>query len=93
MIKYACKNSITQQYYYPFVTHPRFKFWAYDRIRRHRALAQSKIFLQQNLGDAALTISELKEHLKNGSSDSIMKRMTAYSSNITGSDSYWYVLY
>ena len=50
---------------------------------------QSKIYLKQNLGDASLTINELKEHLKNGSGDSIMKRMTAYSSNITGSDSYW----
>ncbi len=33
---------------------------------------------------------ELKEHLTNGKSEQIMKRMTAYSANITGSDSYWY---
>lgn len=41
------------------------------------------------LGDANLTIQQLKDHLKEGNADQIMKRMTAYSSNITGSDSYW----
>ena len=93
LLKYATKHTKTSEYYYPFVQHPRFKFWAYDRLRRHRALEQSKIYLKQNLGDASLTISELKQHLTNGNGDSIMKRMTAYSSNITGSDSYWYIIY
>ena len=40
-------------------------------------------------GDANLTISELKDHLLNGNGEKIMQRMTAYSANITGSDSYW----
>ena len=89
LLKYATKHTKSDEYYYPFVQHPRFKFWAYDRVRRHRALEQSKIYLKQNLGDASLTINELKQHLNNGNGDSIMKRMTAYSANITGSDSYW----
>ncbi len=39
LLKFACKNSMNE-YYYPFATHPRFKFYAYDRLRRHRALDQ-----------------------------------------------------
>ena len=35
---------------------------------------------------------ELKEHLNNNQGEQLMLRMSAYSANITGSDSYWYVL-
>jgi len=41
-------------------------------------------------GDAVLTMAQLKEKLINGQSEMLMKRMSAYSANITGSDSYWY---
>ncbi len=50
LLKYATTHTETNKLYYPFVVHPRFKFWAYDRLRRHRALDQSKIYLKQNLG-------------------------------------------
>jgi len=43
LLKYATKNTKTNELYYPFVQHPRFKFWAYDRLRRHKALNQSSI--------------------------------------------------
>ena len=89
LMKYASKDS-KNNYYYPFASHPRFKFWCYDRIRRHRSLEQSKVYLKQNPGDANLNISELKAAISNGDSSQLMKRMCAYSSNITGSDSYWH---
>jgi len=115
LLKYATKNAVDNQLYYPFVQHSRFKFWAYDRIRRHRALNQAKIYLKQNigkinitkifkyffrliylintpsLGDANLTVKELKDGLTNGNGEMIMKRMSAYSANIIGSNSYWYM--
>jgi hypothetical protein len=50
LLKYVCKKSTTGEFYYPYVEHPRFKFWAYDRLRRHRALDQSNVYLKQNLG-------------------------------------------
>jgi hypothetical protein len=43
-----------------------------------------------SLGDANLTVKELKDGLTNGNGEMIMKRMSAYSANITGSNSYWY---
>jgi hypothetical protein len=33
LMKVAVKNS-KNQYYYPFASHPRFKFWSNDRVRR-----------------------------------------------------------
>lgn len=89
MIKYACHNS-KGELYYPFVSHGRFKFWAYDRLRRHRGLDQTKIYLKQNPGDANLSIAQLREKLQNGTGDQILHRMSAYSANITGSDAYWF---
>ena len=50
LLKYATEHTTNQEMYYPFVKHPRFKFWSYDRLRRHRALEQSKIYLKQNIG-------------------------------------------
>jgi len=35
------------EYYFPFAEHQRFKFWAYDRLRRHRSLSQARVFMKQ----------------------------------------------
>ena len=71
LIKYACKNS-EGDFYYPFAEHPRFLFYAYDRLRRHRTLDQSKVYLKQNPQDAALTIDELKEIINSNDSKIII---------------------
>jgi zinc transport system substrate-binding protein len=42
-MKYATLSASTNKFYYPFAQHQRFKFWFYDRIRRHRTLDQSKV--------------------------------------------------
>jgi hypothetical protein len=90
LMKFVAHKPINNEKYYPFAEHPRFKFWAYDRLRRQRALNQSKVYMSQNPSDANLTISELKEIIGNNESNELMKRMSAYASNITGSDAYWY---
>jgi hypothetical protein len=56
LLKYATKHSVSETMYYPFAKHPRFKFWAYDRLRRHRGLCQSKVYLDQNIGTALFII-------------------------------------
>jgi hypothetical protein len=60
LIKYCCKDS-KNNLYYPFAQHPRFLFYVSDRLRRHRTLTQSKVYLQQNSCDATLSIGELKQ--------------------------------
>jgi hypothetical protein len=89
LLKFVCKNS-KGELYYPFASHPRFKFWFYDRIRRHRSLDQCKVYLKQNPSDANLSISELKSIIQSGNSMQLLQRMSAYSSNVTGCDSYWH---
>ena len=92
LLKYSTKRLKDNEYYYPFAQHPRFKFWAYDRIRRHRSLAQSKIYLDKCSGDANLSINDLKAMLRvsDDSASNLMKRMCTYSANITGSDAFWH---
>ena len=72
LLKYATVNPNTNQYYYPFAQHPRFKFLMYDRISRHRTVDQTKIYLKQNPGDANLTVGELKKMLNDGSGKKII---------------------
>lgn len=77
------------QLYYPFSEHERFSFWMLDRIRRHRSLQQTSVYLRNNPNDAALTMEELKLMVRNGQISQIMGRIYAYSANIVGSDGYW----
>ena len=74
----------------PFASRPRFIFKFYDRILRHRTLDQAKVYMKQNLGDANLTMAELKALINSGDSMQILKRMSAYSSIKTGCDAYWH---
>ena len=84
LLKYVTKKSNTDHFYYPFAEHPRFKFWAYDRIRRHRSMDQSTIYLNQNPREANMTIDELKRIIQEGDPAVFMRKITAYSANITG---------
>ena len=87
-MKYATLNSVTKKYNYPFASYPCFKFWMYDRIRRHRSLDQAKVYMKQNPGDTYLTLHELKQGISSGDCNGLIKRMPAYAVNFTGSDSY-----
>jgi hypothetical protein len=57
-----------------FAHHPYFKFIVHNMILRKRALENGNFNVQQTLGDAHLTVSDLKEKLQNGD-DSIVKKI------------------
>jgi hypothetical protein len=86
LMKVVSKNSQTCEFYYPVAQHPRFKYWFYDRLRQHKTLDQAKVYIKQNPRDAHMTIQELKNMISSGESDSLMKRLSSYSANVTGSD-------
>ncbi len=65
LIKYSCKSAKSGELYYPFAEHPRFMFLVSDRLRRHRTIDQSTIYLKQNPGDAAMTIQDIKKVVDN----------------------------
>ncbi|CAF1021150.1 unnamed protein product [Brachionus calyciflorus] len=90
LMKSVAKSYKNDEFYYAWAKHQRFKFWAYDRLRRHRSLEQCKIFLKHNVHEANLTIKDLRIIINTPQSDLLMMKMSAYSSNITGSDAYLY---
>ena len=90
LLKYAEEDpcSSTGELYYPFAENARFTFWMVDRIRRHRALQQSSIFMRKNPSDATLSLAELKDLIRTRQLNGLVCRMHAFTSNIVGSDSY-----
>ena len=75
---------------YRFATHPRFAYWAFNMIQRHRLLSQGSIFLKQNPGEAKLTVEQLQQMLKSNSYSTLMSKLMHYAKNVTGSNSYWH---
>ena len=61
-------------------------------LERHRMLSQVQVYLNQNPGDAAMTIDHMRHLFRSGSpqAQQLTQRMCRYGANITGSRSYWY---
>lgn len=73
---------------YRFASHPRFAYWAFNMIQRHRPLSQGSIFLKQNPGDAKLTVEQLQQMLQSNNYSTLMSKLMHYAKNVTGSNSY-----
>ena len=71
-----------------FARHKYFKFILHNMIMRKRVLEQSTFIVQQKLGDPHLTVSELKEKLKEGDK-SISEKILYFSANLRGTSQYW----
>ena len=65
LIKFAEYSN--EDWTYRFASHPRFAYWAFNMIQRHRLLGQGSIFLKQNPSDAKLTVEQLKQMLQSKS--------------------------
>ena len=59
-------------------------------IERKRILQQTGIFLEQNPGEAHLTVEELQEMAANNSANVFLSKMSRYLANISGSNAYWF---
>ena len=77
---------------YRFASHPRFPHWCQNMLERHRMLSQVEVYLNQNPGDAAMTIEHMRHLFRSGSpqAQQLTQRMCRYGANITGSRPYWY---
>lgn len=74
-----------------FAENPRFVLWVYNIHYRHLALNQGKIYLQQNPGDANLTLDEIRDLLNaNNRTNPVLNRIRHYMSGIPGTPSYWH---
>ena len=88
LIKFAEYNN--RKWTYRFASHPRFAYWAFNMIQRHRLLSQGNIFLKQNPGDAKLTVEQLQQMLRSNTYSTLMSKLMHYAKNVTGSNSYWH---
>ena len=88
LIKFAEYSD--DKWVYRFASHPRFAYWAFNMIQRHRLLGQGSIFLKQNPGEAKLTVDQLQQMLKSNTYSTLMSKLMHYAKNVTGSNSYWH---
>jgi hypothetical protein len=81
LLKTVSKRASNGEFYYPYAEHPRFKFWSYDRLRRHRSLDQARIFMKQNPDEANLTIEDLKNKLKSNEGKTVLRNISSVKSS------------
>lgn len=57
------RECINDKWEYRFASHPRFAYWAFNTLKRHRLLSQGSIYLKQNPVDSHLSVQQLKPML------------------------------
>ena len=91
LLKFAEKESETNEYVYRFAADSRFVFACLNMIQRHKLLTTTNVFLERNQDESKLTFDEVKDKMKDKEQMlKIMKRMSAYSKSIRGSAGFWY---
>ena len=71
-----------------FANHQYFKFVVHNMIMRKRAIENSTFIVKQKLGDAHLSVSDIRDKIQNDD-NSIIKKIIYLSSNLRGSSKYW----
>ena len=92
IIKHLIKFSeyINGEWRYRFASHPRFAYWAFNMVQRHRLLSQGSIFLEQNPFNARLTTEQPQQMLHWKTYTKLMSKLMHYAKNVSGSSSYWH---
>ena len=91
LIKFAAKVHGTDDYIYPFAQHERFGGYIHDFIERHRTLNQANYCMSKNEDLKSVTVEELSALARNSlAHSSLVQRIYKYTSNVTGSDPFWF---
>ena len=73
-----------------FAQHPRFRYYIYNLIMRHRSNSTASIFVKNNLEDTLPPIvHELVKQLQDMPNDKIGERVAIFCSSLHGTCSYW----
>ena len=83
LIKFGGKKD--EKWHFRFAAHPRFAYWAFNMLQRHRMLSQyfsshisQAIFLKKNPGESHVSVEELKEMLHSKSYSGVMSKLMHY---------------
>ena len=91
LIKFTVKVHGTDDYVYPFAQHERFRGYTHDFIERHRTLTQANYCMRKNEDLKSVIVEELLALARNSRvHSSLVQRICKYTSNITGSDPFWF---
>ena len=71
-----------------FANHQYFKFVVHNMIMIKRGIENSTFIVKQKLGDAHLSVSDIRDKMQNGD-NSIIKKIIYLSSKLRGSSQYW----
>ena len=90
-IKHMIKFWREEKWYmkFRFSARPIFAYWAFNILYRRRLLGHGSFCIKQNLGEANLSFTELKEMLSSGNYTQIMSKLMHYAKNVTGTNAYW----
>ena len=83
-IKYCIRNS-DGSWYYPFVEDKSFIMYLQDMHERYSIITQANVYMNNNIGDTNISMTELKNPTKR---QEIMQKMYKYGANILGSSAY-----
>ena len=91
LLKYCYKAS-NGEWIYPFARNNRWLHWVQNTVERHRFNSQKIVFLQKSPEFANLSDEELKKIIDKNENElkDLLSKMQMYSSNILGSNAYFY---
>ncbi|XP_053391813.1 uncharacterized protein LOC128554571, partial [Mercenaria mercenaria] len=71
-----------------FASHQYFKFVVHNMIMHKSAIEKGNFIVRQQLGDQHITVSNLKDSIKNGD-DTLSKKIVYLSATLRGTSQYW----
>ena len=71
-----------------FAQHPRFRYFAYNTLIRHRALAAGRMYLRQHPDSAALTLEEVRA-LPEAERRRLAQDVVRFGAHLRGSQQFW----
>ncbi len=71
-----------------FARHPRFPWFAFNTLQRHRTRDQARIFVRQQHDAAGLTADDIRTMLQEGD-ETLANRMIRYGAQLRGTRAYW----
>jgi ATP-dependent DNA helicase PIF1 len=88
-----CVKKGDGSYEYPFAQHNQWMYWVQNTCERHRFLSQKRVYISRSPVHSELSVEELKEIVRTKDYNMLREitgRMQMYSSNLLGSDAYFY---
>jgi ATP-dependent DNA helicase PIF1 len=72
-----------------FAQHPTFRFYACNTHLRHQSKACSQYFVKTHSNDQRLSVSDIREMIRDGQGEALANRVARYGSRLPGTRPFW----